>query len=234
MGITKVRFIFAKGELEACMYVTGGNGEFCADIYTADDIEDLATVRNALREHINAFLDLSCFYDGFPFQAEISACTKPSGERVELSVFSPIIQGENGKYEKRVAKEVLTRHRCFPFLTYALRDFRRAIQDPLDTNALVFRSIESIRNYFAEMEGLDNSKDSDRKKSWNILREKLEYEQGDFKFLQDRATARRHGQVIFSDAQELERCRAFAWQFLIRFIEHTFAADCVVPPKPNG
>lgn len=231
MGIVRMRFVFAKGEISACLHVTGSDGKFCANVFSINEIEDLATMRNGLREHINAYLDLSCLYDGWPYQAEIDTCAMPSGEQVVLNNFSPAVQQENTVYEKRVAKEVLTLHKCFPFLTYALKDFRRAIQDPLETHALIYRSIESIRNYYAVINNIDTDEKNGQRESWRILRESLNYERDDFKFLEDRATARRHGEVIFSDAEELERCRIFAWKFLIKFVEHTFGSDCIVPPR---
>lgn len=232
MGLVKMRFLFAEGELSACLYVTGSLGQFSADVFTTTEIEDLFTMRNALREHINAYLDMSCLYDGWPYQCEITTCLKPSGEKVELNLFSPAVNKENHAYGKRVAKEVLTLHRCFPFLSYALKDFRRAIQDPLETHVLIFRSVESIRHYFAEINNINTDEKNGQQESWRILRESLNYAREDFKFLEDHATARRHGKVIFSSAEDLETCRVFGWKFLIRFIEYTFGENCIVPPKP--
>lgn len=231
MGVVRLRFVFSSSEIQACLFVSGNNGKFCADVYVVEEIMDLLTFRNGLIEYINSFLDLSCLYDGWPYHAEIEYCITPSGDKANLNLYSPAIQMENEKYQLRVNKRDLTMHKCFPFLTYALKDFRRAIQDPLETYALVYRSIESIRNYYASIHGIDTEKKSGQKKSWGILRETLGYERDDFKFLEDRATARRHGKVDFSDAAELEKCRIFAWKFLTRFIENTFGTKCLVPPR---
>lgn len=234
MGIVRMRFVFATGELSACLYVSCTSGRFSADVFAKSEIEDLVTMRNALREHINAYLDLSCLYDGWPYHSEITTCIKPSGERVELNLFSQAVNVENMGYEKRVAKEVLTIHKCFPFLTYALKDFRRAIQDPLETHVLIYRSVESIRHYFAEINNINTDEKKRKEDSWRILRESLKYERDDFKFLENHATARRHGKIIFSSAEELENCRVFGWRFLTRFIEYVFGADCIVLSKPDN
>lgn len=103
------------------------------------------------------------------------------------------------------------------------------MQDPIETHALIFRGIESIRVYFADINQLNSDSNIGRKVSWEMVHTKLNYKRDDFKFIEDGATARRHGEMKIYTEKEYVECLVFGWKFIVKFIESTFESECRVP-----
>jgi hypothetical protein len=95
----------------------------------------------------------------------------------------------SGKYLKRVRVDKLMTHPSFFYLSSALKDFKLAMKDPLESHAFVFRAIETIRVYYADAAGLDSKRD--KAATWVLLPEKLGYKKEQFDFLTEKSEARR-------------------------------------------
>lgn len=85
----------------------------------------------------------------------------------------------------------------------ALSDLRNAIREPLDTCVSCYRAVESIRHEYL---GQEPDSGPARKQSWIRLREATGIAEAELRWLEERATPRRHGRPI--DVTHADRERA--------------------------
>ncbi|PKL57827.1 MAG: hypothetical protein CVV34_05495 [Methanomicrobiales archaeon HGW-Methanomicrobiales-5] len=181
--------------------------------------DELLTIKNALEDAIRVQLDVlgytnSCGYDIEITQVtDISGAVRVFGVNVDntdqfplkrpknFSEIMPLFSTETGEY-----------------LRLSLSDLREAIRSPKDTGFFCYRSIECLRQYFVDANKLNNQKDKDRQKSWEILRSELDVDRQKIDFIKLYAGPVRHGGKKQYSAEEGKKMLDMTWEILDKYI----------------
>ena len=230
LGIAKINCITADTNFSGFLEIVGQDSEIWARFHFDQEINDLPTLRNLLKSHVDARIDLLSFIQGAHYSAEIVSCTPLGGDEMIFGVELRAIKELSEIYTKRVKPQELFKHECFPYLSLAINDFKNAMQSPDEASYLAYRAIESLGVYYADVNKID-LENGGRKKSWELLRLDLKYEKEDFDIITERAKAKRHGQRLLQNEQEYLADLKLAWEVIYRFMEARFEASFVIPPS---
>lgn len=152
------------------------------------------TLKNDIEDAVRVLVDVLGYTNSCGYDVEIAQVKDSSGK---VHVF--------GVNTHDVKKFPLKRPKTFseimPLLSaeqgdclrLCLSDLREAIRSPKDKGFFCYRSIECLRQYFVNVNNLDNNKFEDRKKSWDILEHELDVGHDKVKTLEGSAKFARHG-----------------------------------------
>jgi hypothetical protein len=142
---------------------------------------------------------------------EIISCIAPDGSSHEFNTgFDGLIKHEVGSEEsQRIFNVLIAQAARSQFVRMALSDLRSAIREPLDTCVNCYRAVESIRQEY--LEG-NPDQGTARKNSWKRLRDAIGADEAELRWLEDRATPRRHGDPTDVTHAERERALRLAWR----------------------
>lgn len=162
-------------------------------------------MKNRVTRQVRNLADALGYVTGAALDVEIISCTTPSlGSEVFNTAFDGLLENEAGSEESiKIFNALIARASQSQYIRMALADLRNAIREPLDTCVNCYRAVESIRHEYLEGES-DNSKA--RTKSWIRLREAVGVGEAELRWLEERATPRRHGKPL--DVTHAERERA--------------------------
>ncbi|MGZ3772572.1 MAG: hypothetical protein ACXVCY_16345 [Pseudobdellovibrionaceae bacterium] len=229
LGIAKIKCITRDQNFPGFLEVVGKQGELWARFHFDQQIKDFLMLKNLLRSHLEARIDLLCYLQGTIYNVEIVSCTPFGSDELFFGVELPAIKELADKNTKRVNAVELFKHECFPYLSLAINDFKNAMQNPNEASYLAFRAIESLRVYYADLNKIDLEAKGGVKKSWELLRRDLKYAESDFENITKHAIARRHGQRSFQTEQENLNHLKLAWEVIYRFQEARFGSAFITP-----
>lgn len=167
--------------------------------------EDVLGMKNRVIRIVRNLTDSLGFVAGAALDVEVISCITPDGEHhVFNTAFEGLLDNEPGSPESLlVFNELIAHANRSEFVRMALADLRSAIREPLDTCVNCYRAVESIRHEYLEGNADTGSA---RKVSWARLRSAIGLPEEDLRWLEERATPRRHGRPI--DVTHGERQRA--------------------------
>jgi hypothetical protein len=162
-------------------------------------------MKNRVTRRVRDLVDALGFVTAASLDVEIISCTSASGDcQVFNTAFDGLLQYAPGTAEsQRIFNVLVAQANNSQFVRMALADLRSAISEPLDTCANCYWAVESIRHEYLEGE---SDSGTARKNSWIRLRDAVGVEEAEIRWLEDRATPRRHGRPI--DVTHAEREQA--------------------------
>lgn len=227
LGIAKINCVTADSNFSGFLEIVGKNSQLWARFHFNQEIKDFLTLRNLLRSHLEARVDLLSYTQGTYYNIEIVSCTAAGSDEIIFGVELRAIKELSETNPKRVNVHELFKHKCFPYLSLAINDFKNAMQNPSDASYLAFRAIESLRVYYADEHHIDLEEKGGAKKSWEFLRSDLKYKESDFDIITKHAIARRHGQRSLQTEQESVTDLKLAWEVIYRFQEARFGSSFI-------
>jgi hypothetical protein len=176
-------------------------------VLTDRDHVEILDLKNDVNHLARVALDALGFVWAAGLDLEIVSCVDPSGTAHVFNTAFDGLRGEEGPDRERREHEMLNRlieqgHRSSN-VRLALADLRNAIREPADTCVNCYRAVESIRQ---EYRGEGPESQTARRRSWDRLREILDVEEPELRWLEDLATPRRHGEAV--DVTHADRERA--------------------------
>ncbi len=183
-----------------------------------NSVEDVLEMKNRVTRSVRNLTDSLGFVVVAALDVEIISCVTPDGEHyVFNTAFDGLLDHELGSPESvLIFNELIAHANRSAFVRMALADLRNAIREPLDTCVTCYRAVESIRHEYLEGNA-DTS--STRKTSWVRLRSAIGLSEEDLRWLEERATPRRHGRPI--DVTGGDRQRA------LRIARRTIEGHCL-------
>ena len=194
--------------------------------------EPVLDMKNRVTRLVRNLADAIGHVTGASLDVEIISCIAPDGSsHVFNTGFDGLIKHEVGSKEsQRIFNVLIAQATRSQFVRMALSDLRSAIREPLDTCVNCYRAVESIRQQY--LEG-NSDKGTDRKNSWKRLRDAVGVNEAELRWLEDRATPRRHGNPIDVTHAERERALRLAWRVVeehcLNYGESAESAENVVP-----
>jgi hypothetical protein len=193
--------------------------------------EPVLDMKNRVTRLVRNLADAIGHVTGASLDVEIISCIAPDGSsHIFNTGFDGLIKHEVGSEEsQRIFNVLIAQATRSQFVRMALSDLRSAIREPLDTCVNCYRAVESIRQEY--LEG-NSDKGTDRKNSWKRLRDAVGVDEAELRWLEDRATPRRHGNPIDVTHAERERALRLAWRVVeehcLNYGESTESGENVV------
>jgi hypothetical protein len=181
-----------------------------ATVHT-NSTEPVLDMKNRVTRWVRSLADALGHVTGASLDVEIISCIAPDGSsHVFNTAFDGLIRHGVGSEESlRLFNVLIVQAARSQFVRMALSDLRSAIREPLDTCVNCYRAVESIRQEY--LEG-NPDKGADRKNSWKRLRDAVGVDEAELRWLEDRATPRRHGNPMDVTHAERERALRLAWR----------------------
>jgi len=193
--------------------------------------EPVLDMKNRVTRLVRNLADAIGHVTGASLDVEIISCIAPDGStHVFNTGFDGLIKHEVGSEEsQRIFNVLIAQATRSQFVRMALSDLRSAIREPLDTCVNCYRAVESIRQEYLEA---NPDKGTARKNYWNRLRDAVGVDEAELRWLEDRATPRRHGNPIDVTHAERERALQLAWRVVeehcLNYAESTESGENVV------
>ena len=170
--------------------------------------EDVLEMKNRVTRGVRNLTDSLGFVVVAALDVEIISCVTPDGEHdIFNTAFDGLLDHELGSPESvLVFNELIAHANRSAFVRMALADLRSAIREPLDTCVNCYRAVESIRHEYLEGNA-DTS--SARKASWKGSGV-IGLPEEDLRWLEERATPRRHGRPIDVTGDDRQRALRIA------------------------
>ena len=180
--------------------------------------EPVLDIKNRVTRLVRNLADAIGHVTGASLDVEIISCIAPDGSsHVFDTAFDGLIKYEVGSEEsQRIFNVLIAEAARSQFVRMALSDLRSAIREPLDTFMNCYRAVESIRQEYLESNPEEGTA---RKNSWIRLRDAVGVDSAELRWLEERATPRRHGNPL--DATHAERERA------LRLARHVVEEHCL-------
>jgi len=160
-----------------------------------NSVEDALEMKNRVTRSVRNLADSLGFVTAAALDVEIISCISPDGGHyVFNTAFDGLLDHDAGTPEGLlVFNELIAHANRSGYIRMALADLRNAIREPLDTCVNCYRAVESIRHEY-----LEGNADigSARKASWKRMRDAVGLAEEDLRWLEERATPRRHGRAI--------------------------------------
>lgn len=171
--------------------------------------EGMVEMKNRVTRGVRNLADSLGFVVAAALDVKVISCITPDGEHYVFdTAFDGLLDNEPGSPESSlVFNELIAHANRSEFVRMALADLRSAIREPLDTCANCYRAVESIRHEY--LEGNADS-GSARRASWTRLRSAIGLPEEDLRWLEERATPRRHGRPIDVTGGERQRALRIA------------------------
>jgi hypothetical protein len=173
--------------------------------------EPVLDMKNRVTRLVRNLADALGYVTGASLDVEIISCIAPDdSSHVFNTAFDGLIKNKVGSEEsQRIFNVLIAQATRSQFVRMALADLRSAIREPLDTCVNCYRAVESIRQEY--LEG-NPDKGTARKNSWKMLRDAVGVDEAELRWLEDRATPRRHGNPMDVTHAERERALRLAWR----------------------
>jgi hypothetical protein len=186
-------------------------------------------MKNRVARQVRNLVDSLGFVTAASLDVEIINCTSLGGGcQVFNTAFDGLLEHPPGSEEsQRIFNVLITQANRSQFVRMALADMRNAIAEPLDTCVNCYRAVESIRHEYLEGE---SDSGTDRKSSWMRLRNTVGVDETEIRWLEDRATPRRHGRPL--DVTHAEREQAL--RLARRVVEEHCLARQESAPSADG
>jgi hypothetical protein len=197
----------------------------------SNSTEPVLDMKNRVTRLVRNLADAIGYVTGSSLDVEIISCIAPDGSsHVFNTGFDGLIKHEVGSEEsQRIFNVLIAQANRSQFVRMALSDLRSAIREPLDTCANCYRALESIRQEY--LEG-NSDKGTARKNSWERLRDAVGVDEAEVRWLENRATPRRHGNPIDVTHADRERALRLAWRVVgkhcLNYGESTESGENVV------
>jgi hypothetical protein len=187
-------------------------------VILTQDFSEILTLKNDIEDALRVQVDVLGYTNSCGYDIEIIQAVDSSGK-----VYPFGVNIENTEQFK------LKRPKKFPeimqlfsterreYLRLCLSDLREAIRKPKDTGFFCYRSIECLRQYFIDVNNLQNDKDKDGK-SWKILRDELDIERKKIDFIKEYADPVRHGGKKYYTATEGKKMLDTTWEIIDKYI----------------
>jgi hypothetical protein len=181
--------------------------------------DEMLTLKNALEDAIRIQLDVLGYTNSCGYDIEITQVTDLAGN---VQVFGVNIENTDQFPLKRPKKffEIMTLFSTNKgeYLRLSLSDLREAIRNPKDTGFFCYRSIECLRQYFVDVNNLNNQKDKDRQKSWKIMRGELSIDRQKINFVKEYADPVRHGGKKPYSSAEGKKMLETTWEIIDKYV----------------
>jgi hypothetical protein len=181
-------------------------------VHTNSD-DSVIDMKNRVTRQVRNLADAIGYVTGAALDVEIITCTDPEeNQHVFNTAFDDLVLHPIGSGEShRIFNALISRAGESQYVRMALSDLRSAIREPLDTCVNCYRAVESIRHEY-----LAGSLDTgpERKNSWTRLRNAVAIQEEELRWLEERATPRRHGRPIDLTHEERERALRIARQIV--------------------
>ena len=187
------------------------------DVKTPEPPQNIHTLRNAVRDGVASLTDPMSFLLGKHIDVEIIAVITPDGRKkvfgVEYEYISERFDDEEIEdWFQKVLHTYTTD--SSPYVQRCMTDFKLAMEHPEDTGFYCFRAVESLRQYFKEIESDDST-------SWERLREAIGVERETIEEdLQSYSKARRHGEPFTITAEERKLVLETTWNIIREFLNY--------------
>jgi hypothetical protein len=182
---------------------------------------EIITLKNDIEDAIRVQVDVLGYTNSCGYDIEITQVMDLSGN---IQVFGVNIEDTDKFPLKRPKKffEImpLISTEQGDYLRLCLSDLREAIRTPKDTGFFCYRSIECLRQYFVDINKLNNQKDKDRKKSWDIFKGELDIERLNIDFIKEYADPVRHGGKKSYSAAEGKKMLEITWEIIDKYIAY--------------
>jgi hypothetical protein len=213
---SKITTRIKRGEHQGDASVHINAGEVFVIFDLEGELENLTSLRNLIENLLQSVVDPICYLTGNLLTPEISSVVLPDGESQTFGVSVPEVDGWEA--EGKLTEEVSRIMALYDgdegnYLRSSLADFKMAMDAPHETGFYCFRAIESIRQKFY-------TEDRSKKESWQAMRETLNIEEDDIRFVQQFADSRRHGDVIDVPGQSRKEILHLTWRMIWKFIDH--------------
>jgi len=199
-------------------------------------IQDLATFLNEVLSVVQGVLDALGFHLAVALRAEASSFVTQGNTLVlRRPTWEDLRQAPNSPpyVDDSTLSPFVHASASNSFARLALADLRAALEYPDDTAFYSYRAIETVRQSF-----LSGSTDTEteRRKSWQTMRETLSLDRHSLDQVRDLAMPRRHGGAERpgpSEAQRLQVLRV-ARHVVSRFVSHLSTPGVAGIPSAGG
>jgi hypothetical protein len=191
-----------------------------------DSEDSVLEMKNRVNRQARTLTDALGHVTGAALDVEILTCISPEGDHyVFNTAFDGLLRNDIGSEASfRLFNALIAEANQSQFVHMALSDLRNAIREPLDTCVNCYRAVESIRHEYL---GEEPDSGPARKQSWIRLREATGIDEADLRWLEERATPRRHGRPIDVTHTDRERALLMARRVVE---EHCLAAQETARP----
>src|SRR5258706_1051346 len=171
--------------------------------------EDMLEMKNRVTRAVRNLADSVGFVTAAALDVEIISCITPDDAHyVFNTAFDGLLDHDLGTPESvLVFNELIAHANRSEYVRMALADLRSAIREPLDTCVNCYRTVESIRHEYLEGNA-DTS--SARKASWTRMRDAVGLPEEDLRWLEEKATPRRHGGPVDVTGDERQKALRIA------------------------
>jgi hypothetical protein len=185
---------------------------------TSEKEFDLHELRDVVANNVQSQLDAIGFIKGYAYNLEITRVFSHAkgidevfgidisdltelhtnmDPMQEINKLNKLFVGENGR-----------------FIKICLRDLASAIRNPEDTAFYCYRAIESLRNHYASLNGLDVS---DQNGIWEAFRLFSKIDKASIMRIKDEADPLRHGRVLVISGEQRKAILVTAWQLVDQY-----------------
>lgn len=169
----------------------------------------LLDLKNTASDIAQALVDAVGFVFAAAIDVEIATCIDANGNfHVFNTAFDGIREGDLDSDALTALASKALGHWAF---RAALSDHRQAIAEVNGTAALCYRAVESIRQSYV----ID---DGNRASSWEALRASTGVTEDELRWLENKGTPRRHGEVIDLSEEDRRKALRIARRVILRHI----------------
>jgi hypothetical protein len=198
---------------------------------TESAVADLPSLRNYVMDVVRLDVSALGFVHGCGYDFELSQVFDPV-QRVWV-LFGVSEPSLNNRYPDRDQE---LRRLLFAssgprstYLRLCLADLNSAIRRPGDTAFFCYRAIESLKQFFADLEG-----EHDRSKQWELLRKRLDLREDELSRVKKLADVRRHGNTTALSYGDRSAAIALGWRCVDRFLQWVEANASLFLESPVG
>lgn len=199
---------------------------------TEEKVENIFTLRNIVQSRIEPMIDALSFLTGRPYIVTLEYVSFPDGTSRTLSPGARIItEFYDSENQEQLAQLLFDAMNTVggDYLELALSDFAQSLFTPEETPFHCQRALESIRHYFSQEFGIEDSDDLEK---WDKMWEELDYDNGQIMTtIVPKARDRRHGRAINVDSDERKVMFQETWIVIRKFAE--YLTDKYDPDSPD-
>lgn len=190
-----------------------GASQVAVILSSEDEVEDLASLRNAATNLVEDVSGLFAYTSGHAYSVEITNLTTHDHDHVVFGVTHPVIETLEEERHLDLDGRLVELALQNSHLARAIGDLRRSILEKRDTGFHCYRAVESLRHHFQQVSGA-------RDAAWRALRTALVVERATLDRLKGYGDPQRHGEVGPSASDEREDAIRITWRLINRFIAY--------------
>lgn len=210
----KIKFAESGTEGEARVYIQ--LSQIVARLTCSTEI-DTWTLKTIMEDCIRLQVDILSYLYGCSFNVEITSMIDSQGN-------IPVVYGVSLNNEDNVEVYKNQRPKSFSdifqlysdkkseYLRRCLASFREGLGSVKDSAQYCYRAIESLKHFFID------ECNANQKTAWGILRQELNVNEEDIRFIDKYATPQRHGETMFISHSVFMKIIEITWDVIDKFV----------------